>query len=196
MPVLRFYTLVVIWLCAVSVAFAQRDRITASVDESRLITLRGNVHPKARPEADQGLADPSVELTYITMSLKTSATQQPALEQLLENQQNPSSPDYHSWVTPEQFGDRFGATPSDIAKLTAWLKSRGFTIDETARGRNWVAFSGSVRALQSALPYEIHRYIADGEIHLANSKDPSIPEAFQSVVAGFSGLTDFPCHAQ
>ena len=72
----------------------------------------------------------------ITMYLRPSTAQQSALQQTLANQQNPASPNYHKWLTPEQYADRFGVSPSDINKIVAWLESQGFTWTNVARGRN------------------------------------------------------------
>ena len=120
-----------------------------------------------------------------------SAAQQSHLEQLLAAQQNPSSPDFHKWLTPEQFADRFGISGSDHSKVVAWLQSEGLTVNESARGRNWLAFSGTAGQVSRALHTEIHRYQANGATHVANSTDPAVPAALADNVGGFLGLDDF-----
>ena len=60
---------------------------------------------------------------------KRSPAQQAGLDRLLSDQQNPSSPSYHQWLTPEQFGDRFGVSAGDASKVADWLRSEGFTVD-------------------------------------------------------------------
>jgi uncharacterized protein (TIGR03437 family) len=170
---------------------AQNARIAQPADESRRATLAGHTDARARPQNDQGPADPAMAMSYLTLTLQPSPQQQAALNRLLADQQNPSSPEYHHWLTPEQFADRFGVNPSDIAKLTAWLKSHGFTVIDVARARNAIHFSGTVRQVQGAFQTEIHRYRVDGEEHFANATNPSIPEAFRGVVSAIAGLNDF-----
>src|SRR5689334_13005329 len=102
-----------------------------------------SVHPLARSEFDQGSVEPSRRLTTVTVYLPPSAAQGIALEKLLEEQRDRSSPNYQKWVTPEQFADRFGASREDFEKVQAWLKSYGLKIEHRARGRNWIAFSGT-----------------------------------------------------
>ena len=46
--------------------------------------------------------------------LKRSPEQEDALKKLLDDQQDKSSPDYHQWLTPEQFGQQFGLGNADI----------------------------------------------------------------------------------
>ncbi|MGA2599230.1 MAG: protease pro-enzyme activation domain-containing protein, partial [Bryobacteraceae bacterium] len=171
--------------------YAQQDRISARIDDTRRVTLRGNVNPLARPEFDQGAVDPSFNLRGIMLVLKQSATQQSAINQLLEQQQDQTSPKYHKWLTPQQYADQFGMSPSDIAKITAWLKSEGFTVDEVANGRNWIRFSGTAAQVKSSFETELHRYIVNGEQHFANATEPAIPAALQDIVGGIRGLDDF-----
>ena len=67
---------------------------------------------------------------------KATPAQQAALEQLLAEQQDPASPNYHNWLTPEQYADRFGVSQNDIDKIVSWLETEGFTVDQVARGRD------------------------------------------------------------
>ena len=130
------------------------------------------VHPNARPENDPGAVADSFVLPGITLLLKPSAAQQTALDQLLAQQQDPTSPNYRNWLTPEQFADRFGVSANDLGKIDAWLKSQGFTVTDTARGRNWVSFSGTAQQVKAAFHTEIHRYNVNGQTHYANASDP------------------------
>jgi uncharacterized protein (TIGR03437 family) len=170
---------------------AQADRIAGRIDPSRMVALKGNVHPSAQQGFDQGPADPAMVLNYVTLAFKTSPSQQADLDQLLKDQQDPFSPQFRQWLTPEQYADRFGESPADIAKVIAWLKSEGFDIITTGRGRRYIAFNATVQQIQSALHTEIHRYRVDGMLHFANATEPSVPEAIQSMVIGFDGLHDF-----
>jgi uncharacterized protein (TIGR03437 family) len=117
------------------------------------------------------------------------------MESFLAEQQSPGSPDFRRWLTPEQFGDRFGLTANDAAKVTAWLRAEGLTVHDVARGRHWITFSGTARQVGRAFRTEFHRYVVDGESHFANAVEPSVPEALGSVVAGFNGFDDFGLHS-
>jgi uncharacterized protein (TIGR03437 family) len=178
--------------CVSAVAvYAQADRIVDPIDNSRTTVLQGSVHPSARPANDAGAVDDSLVLPGITLLFKPSAAQQTALGQLLGQQQNPTSPNYRNWLTPEKFADRFGLSANDLDTVNAWLKSQGFTITNTARGRNWVSFSGTAQQVKAALHTGIHRYSVNGEIHYANATAPSVPAALANVVASIRGLNDF-----
>ena len=170
---------------------AQRNRITARIDSRNRVTLRGHLHPRALPQDDQGPVAASMTLPYVTLVLKRSADQETALAQLLANQQNPASPDYHHWLTPEQYADRFGVSQDDVNTVESWLRDQSLNVVSVARGRNWIAFSGNVSQIESAFGTKIHHFQVDGETHFANTTEPSIPAAFVDVVRAVHGLNDF-----
>jgi uncharacterized protein (TIGR03437 family) len=170
---------------------AQRDRITKQVDTGQSVVIRGNVSRLAAPQFDKGAADPQLRMNYMLLMTKPTAAQQSDLDQLLADQQNPSSAQFHKWLTPEEFANRFGLSPGDHAKIAAWLKAEGFTVNEMARGRNWVAFSGTANQVERSLHTSIHRFTVNGKSHFANVTEPSVPEALAEVTAGFAGLNDF-----
>ena len=170
---------------------AQENRISGGVDRLRTVALKGSIHPSARPQFDAGAIDPSLPLNSLTLMLRRSDAQQTALDRLLAGQQDPSSPGYHSWLSPEQFADRFGTSRDDIVELVSWLQSEGLTVDEVSRARSWIRFSGAAGQVQAALHTEIRRYVVDGEPHFANASEVSVPMAVESVVMGVLGLDDF-----
>ncbi len=170
---------------------APPDRVTRPVDARRSRPVAGSVHRKDLASYDQGAVDPALPLDYIQMYFRPSAAQQSDLDQLLLDQQNPSSPLFHKWLTPEEFGNRFGLSNSDHSKIVAWLTSEGFSVLETGRGRNWIAFKGTAAHVAKSLHTSLRRYKVDGEMHFSNSSEASVPEAFADVVDGFLGLDDF-----
>lgn len=166
-------------------------RITVAVDDNRRVTLAGHVSPRVTAAVDQGPVDPGMQLPYVTVVLKGSAAQQADLERLSAEQQDAGSANYHAWLTPEQYADRFGLGQADIDKIAAWLGGHGLTVKRIARGRNAISFGGDAGEIGNAFGTEIHSYLAAGEPHYANATEPSIPAAFQDVVLAIQGLHDF-----
>ncbi len=169
-------------------------RITQPVDEANLITLRGNTHPLARPEFDLGPAPANLPLNRMLLVLSRSPEQEAALEALLDQQQDNSSPNYHNWLTPEQFGQQFGPANQDVQAVTSWLETHGFAVSRASKGRVVIEFSGTASQLQEAFHTEIHKYAVNGQDHWANASDPQIPAALAPVVAGVASLNGFPRH--
>jgi len=169
---------------------ALRDRILQAVDRSQLTVLQGNVHPLARPEFDQGGVAPSTPMR-VTIAFRLSQAQQADLDALLAGQEQRGSPDCQRWLTPEQFGSRFGLSAGDINRVTAWLQGEGFQVETLPASRNMLTFRGAAQQVEGALRVAIHRYEVNGEAHFANSNDPSIPAALANVVLGIRGLNNF-----
>jgi hypothetical protein len=166
-------------------------RITEAVDEKSLVTLKGNVHPLARAEFDQGAVSYGQPLHRMLLLLQRSPDQEAALQKMLEDQQNKSSANYHAWLTPAQFGQQFGPADADIQTVTNWLQSHGFQISNVTAGRTVIEFSGNAAQVRNSFHTEIHKYLVNGEAHTANATDPQIPAALTPVVAGPVALNNF-----
>lgn len=167
------------------------DRVAGQVDSRRVRVVPGSRHRLAQPQFDQGAVDPAMRMEYMMLMTKPSAAQQTELNQLLADQQNPSSPQFRKWLTPEAFGNRFGLSTGDHSKVVAWLSSQGLEVKESGRARNWILFSGTAGQVENALHTQIDRYEVKGEKHFANSMPVSVPEALAGVIGGFTGLHDF-----
>jgi Pro-kumamolisin, activation domain len=183
-------------LLASTLCLAQQpDRITAPINSSQMVALRNHVSPLAQPRFQQGLIEPSRPLN-VTMLFTPTAEQQGKLQKLLDEQQDHESANFHKWLTPEQYADRFGLSQNDINSVTAWLQSQGFKVVYVARGRDAITFSGDAAQVQSAFKTEIHSYDENGKMHFANSIPPMIPAALSGIVGGFRGLHNFFPHPQ
>ena len=167
-------------------------RITQAIDETQLVRLQGNVHPLARPEFDQGSVPDSTPMSRMLLVLERSPEQEAALQTLLGEQQAKDSPNYHNWLTPQQFGARFGPADADIQTVTTWLTQHGFQGIKVAAGRTVIEFSGTAGQVRNAFHTEIHHYLVNGKTQQANSGDPQIPAALTPVIAGIVTLHNFP----
>jgi subtilase family serine protease len=123
--------------------------------------------------------------------LNRSEAAQSALDDYTESLSEKTSPNYHRWLTAEEFGSRFGAAPADIQTVETWLAGHGFTVNVVYANRVLVDFSGTAGQIREAFSTQIHRYAANGAVHIANATDPQIPEALAPVVAGIVSLHDF-----
>ncbi|MFZ0761726.1 MAG: S53 family peptidase [Candidatus Sulfotelmatobacter sp.] len=172
--------------------FAQpQDRITSFIDDEQRVTLRGNRHPLALPRYDAGAVTPGFSMKRMILTLLPDAAQQGSLDQLLEAQHNSESAYYHQWLTPEEFGERFGVSDADTAQIMAWLQGHGLEVEEVTAGRRSIVFSGTAAQVEAAFHTQIHAYKIGNELHHANATDPEIPAALAQVVGGVVSLHDF-----
>ena len=191
--------------CVVSlllfVLFPKNDRIQAqtlaqarvveSVRNDQLVTLGGNVHRLARAANDRGILPETQPVTRMHLLLQRSAAQEAALEQLMAQQLDGKSPQYHAWLTPQEFGEKFGPADSDIQAVKDWLASQGFADLKVNNGKTLVEFRGTAGQVRNAFHTEIHRLSVNGEEHFANMQEPRIPTALAPVVSGVVGLHNF-----
>jgi subtilase family serine protease len=169
-------------------------RIVDSIDDTQLVTLKGNTHPLARAKYDAGAVSPDLLMGDLVLVLRRSPETQAAFDHFVAAQYDVKSKSYHQWLTAAQIGEEFGPAQSDITAISNWLTGHGFTIDEVAKDRLSIRFSGAASAVQSAFHTEIHNLDVKGEKHIANMADPQIPSALAPVFAGVKALHNFFPH--
>ena len=170
-------------------------RITARIDNANRSTLIGSRPMLAQAANDAGRMAGTTPFTEMNIVFSHSAAQQAALDALVEAQQNPASPQFHQWLSPEQFGAQFGAADADIAKVQAWLQSQGFSVGEVSRDRTMVTFSGAVAQIDAAFDTEMHYFATNGEKHFGPAQDLSVPSAIAPAVLSVGHLTDAKPHS-
>jgi pseudomonalisin len=124
-------------------AFAAADDLVRTpVDPSNRVALTGHHPAWANVRNDQGVLPADLKLEQLTIILNRSPQRQQTYNKFLEEQQNPSSPNYHHWLTPVEVGKRFGATTHDIQAVTGWLESQHLEVVSISNSRDRIIFSG------------------------------------------------------
>ena len=167
------------------------DRITQPINHSVRVPLTHESFPLASAIHETGTVERSRKLTRVLLLLKPALEQQQALDTLLQEQQDPASPFYHQWLTPQSYARHFGASPNDIATIKEWLESYGLTVDDVAVSGRTIAFSGTVAEVESAFRVQLRIYQFAGTVHVANDGAPSVPAALAAVVDSVVSLNDF-----
>lgn len=168
------------------------DRLVRPIDEGSRVKLAGTVHPLATRANDRGAVSDGLKLDRMQIVLKRSEGQETELKQLIGDMHTPGSANFHKWLTPDDFGKRFGPSDADVAKVEGWLSSHGFSITKLNPGRQTLEFVGTAGQFRDTFHSTIHSYQVKGQTRLANSVAPEIPAALAPVVAGFTSLNNFP----
>lgn len=171
--------------------FAPTVRIVDRIDESQLVTLKGNTLPMANAKNDLGRVDPSLPMTDLILVLSRSAQQQAAFDKFVASEYDSTSPNFHQWLTPDQVGTNFGPSQTDIATISNWLTGHGFSIGEVSKDRMSIRFSGTAGQVENAFHTEIHNLSVKGVAHIGNMSDPQIPAALTTAVVGVKALHNF-----
>src|ERR1700730_2792359 len=188
---LRFFTLSVLTM-ALSVApsgHAQnRDLVVAAVEPANRIPLTGHHPAWASAQNDLGAVPMDLSLDHLVFVLARLPQLQQAFDQLLREQLDPASANYHHWLTPVEIGERFGASQHDTDAITNWLQSQNLHLDSIANSRVRIQFSGPASAVANAFGAEMHNYLVDGEQRLSIAAEPQIPAALAGIIKSISGL--------
>jgi subtilase family serine protease len=166
-------------------------RISGPTSNSSRTTIAGSHPPATRSMQDSGRVPSSTPLQGMSMVLSRTAAQEADLQALIAAQQNPSSTQYHLWLTPAQFASRFGVADSDISQVESWLQQQGFTVVGVSQSKNRITFSGTAAQAESAFGIEIHNYSTGTETHFAPATDISIPSALAPVIQTVTSLSSF-----
>jgi hypothetical protein len=165
--------------------------VTEAIDESKLVTLHGTVHPLAQARYDQGPVPDSFPAQRILLILNRPAEREAGLQQFLRTVHTAGNASYHQWITPEQYGRQFGPADSDVQIATSWLAAHGFTVAGVSKGKRLIEFSGTAGQVREAFHTQLHQYNVQNEIHYANANDLAIPQALAALVYGVSPLNNF-----
>ena len=187
---LSFLTVLGSYVPVVHAQTEPSDRLLSPIVAAQRTETNG-VHPLAIRQHDLGRVAGTKVFHRMVLLTERSAAQEADLEQLLQEQQDPSSPQYHQWLTPAEFGGRFGPSANDLAKITGWLQAQGFTVEPPANGRQFIIFTGSSAQVEAAFQTEIDRYSVNGKMYVANAKPASIPTALAPAVSGVASLNSF-----
>jgi subtilase family serine protease len=199
---LRFSVIALVLVFNFNLAFGaeaagkqSRALITSAISESSWTTLEGNTRPEANAKNDRGRVSDDFALEHMQLQLRRPAEQEQALEQYIKELQTPASPNYHQWLTAQQFGEQYGLAKSDLDAITGWLKGHGFAVNVVYTNGMVIDFSGTAGMIRQAFQTEIHQLQVKGKNHIANMSDPRIPAALAEAVVGITSLHDFKPHA-
>ncbi|WP_460594817.1 protease pro-enzyme activation domain-containing protein [Geomonas sp. Red276] len=183
-------------ICLVSLLAGATQALAGRfIDDNDTVVLTGNTHPLARSpqgRAKVSLAPVNLPMEHMILSLQVPAAKQPALQKFLKEQKDPSSPNYHHWLTPDQFGAQFGPSAEDVKAVADWLTSHGFTVEEVGKSRTWINFSGTVNQVEVTFKTRMNTFTDGNRVFHANATDPSIPRGLADLVSGVVTLHNIP----
>ncbi len=171
------------------------DRIAQGFDPAQ-VQLLANHHPAwANPANDLGAVPANQPLENLTFVLARSDEQEQAFDQLLADQLNPASPDYHRWLTPQEIGQRFGISDSDISAIAAWLQSQGLHVSWVSQSRILINFGGTAGDMGRAFQTEFHNYKVNDKQRISVASDPVVPSALAPLIKAVRGFYTVEDHA-
>ena len=175
-----------------SPAHAQvRAQLSQAIDDAGYVRI-GHTKPLlATPANDAGRVESSRTMQRMLLVLSPAAEQENQLKQLLDEQQNRKSPQYHHWLSANEYAAQFGVADADVEKVKQWLQGRGFTVAQIAKSKRWVEFSGTSQQVEQAFHTEMHYFKVGEQQYVANATDLAIPNALAEISGGVVSLNSF-----
>ena len=158
------------------------------------VVLSRSVPAAIGGQLELGPAAPDLPMSRMILSLKLRPGGRAALRRFLRDVHDPASPEFGRYLTPEQFGRRFGLSDEDLATVTGWLQRHGFVVEAVGKGRTWINFSGTAAQVEEAFQTSMREYAAGGRLHRANATPVSLPSDIAVLSRGPVSLHDFHSH--
>ncbi len=171
--------LAVIFCLTANAAFAQSANSAA---------VANNTPGFIKHAKDLGPADPTAVIS-VTAWLKLH--NESKLDQLVRQQYQKGSANFHRWITQDQFNASFGATPQEANAVQNFLTAHGLTLLEIAENNAYVKVQGTVANVEKAFHVQIHNYSFNGQTYRSNNADPSVSSTASGQIAAITGLDDF-----
>jgi kumamolisin len=147
---------------------------------------------------NQNAAAPAA--VHLTFALKSSSLA--TADDFVTSLTDPKSPNYHRWLTPAQFGSRFGASSSDINAVASYLSSNGFTGIRIWPNHLFVSAISSTSNVRQVFGTSIRGYARDltqvakgySSSFYAPEKEPLVDTLIAGKLAGVFGLSNIGQH--
>ncbi len=169
-----------------------QSRILSSIQNDQRTTVAGSTSPLVKLSVDNGRLPASQNLGRMLLMLSPTPDQDQQAAGIVAALHDSASPSFHKWLTPAQYGEKFGVAAEDATTVQNWLQTQGLTVHEISQSRHFIVFSGNVSQVEQAFSTEMHSYTYNQNKFVANSRDVQIPAALAQVVRGVVRLNSDP----
>ena len=157
----------IIALYATHFAWSQQPHISTALPTPRAVNT-----PMQVMSGTVKLVEPYDPASKLRLAINITPPKMAEEEEFLKELQDRNSPNFHKWLTPEQWNARFAPAPEDEQAVVDWLKSQGLTVTARYPNRLMVDAEGTVDQIQKAFNININKYEVNGEIEFSNDRDP------------------------
>jgi hypothetical protein len=109
-------------------------------------------------------------------------------EQFIKQLMTKGSPNFHKFLTADEWNTRFGPAVEDEQKVVDWAQSQGLTVTNRYANRLLVDVEGSAGVIEKAFGVTINNYQVGNEVDFSNDRDPVVPASLSGIVHAVLGL--------
>ena len=164
------------------------------------LSAQALVRPSTIDWLSQGIAAPlgstllgaAPSSTRLDLRVVLEPNNSGALAQFINDVSTPGNPLYRHFLSPAEFAQRFGATPSAIAFVRSELRSTGLTVSDVSPNNLVLRVTGSATQVAASFHTKLQRYRdISGEIATVATSRIGLVSPIARYVAGISGLNGF-----
>ncbi len=159
--------------------------VAARANQNSPKVLNGQIAPLVAQAQLLQAASPGQQLN---LSLGLQPRNAAALNSLLASLYDPQSPQYHQYLTPDQFEALFAPAPDQAQQVVSYLQSAGMTVTSIAPNNLLIDATASVAQADSAFSTTINNYQLGSQVFYANATPPVVPAAISSLITSIGGL--------
>lgn len=151
------------------------------------------------PTATQGVGSmlvnatnlgPLPSSTPLHISVALGIQNKSALQQLVQNENTPSSPLYGTTITPTQFLSTYAPTSAQVQAVVSYLSSQGFTNVQTEPNNLFVTADGTAAQASAAFDTSINQFSQNGLTVYANMTTAQVPGSLSGIALAVLGLNN------
>ncbi|MBW8864697.1 MAG: hypothetical protein JF609_07200 [Verrucomicrobia bacterium] len=156
--------------------------------------MRGHVPPAVSRLAARGHLPSTNDLA---LAISLPLRDEPALDEFIRQLHDPAGTNFHKFITPPEFAERFGPADQDYRAIIAFARSNGLSVTETFTNRLVLSVAGKVKDIERAFQVNLqtYRHPSEPRDFFAPDREPSVPAGLRMLCV--EGLDDFsrPRHA-
>jgi subtilase family serine protease len=152
--------------------------------------------PAAVAAPQQGtVIGPEDQSKPITITVWLNLHNRPALDSLVEQMYDSSSPNYHHFLTMQEYTEQFAPSAKDAAAVRDFLTANNMSVTTTDKLNHFVIAQGKVGDAQKAFNVQINRVMLNGTVHRMSASEATVSGSVAPLVASVQGLSDLGYHA-
>ncbi|HZS75259.1 MAG TPA: S53 family peptidase [Ktedonobacteraceae bacterium] len=159
--------------------------LTVRASSDQHVLFQQQTAPLLKHAQQLGAADANQQL-QLSIGLQLRNADQ--LDTLLSDIYNPQSPQYHQYLTPDQFEQLFAPTPGDVQQVVSFLQNSGLTVTGIAPNNLLIDATGTVARASAAFHIQINNYRVGSRVFYANATPPTLPASVSSLISSIGGL--------
>lgn len=155
------------------------------------VALTGNTDSTLLSQSSNlGPSDPGKQMD-ISVVLKAHDYHQQSLAQYIQSTEDPSSANYHQFLSASQFTADFAPSSSEVQSVKDFLTGQGLTVTNTFSNNLVIQATGSIGAMEKTFNVAINQYQHGNKTFDANTGAPQVPSTISNLILGITGLTTF-----